>query len=702
MERLNPDSRIPLAGRYDWLLILLLWLAAMLWINPQGKFPLNDDWGYAQVVVTLLETGTYQAGEWPVMTLFTQVLWGALFAKVFGFSFTVLRLSTLVLATLGAFWLWQYCRQVSADRAWTWLAVGTLLFNPLYCSLSFTFMTDVPFAVTTLAAVLVYRHACIRSATWSFFVAILLVIAATLIRQPGLLLSLAFGLSWVIYRPRWRQVLVALFGIGLTYAALWWYIHYLSTAADTPGELSSFWPMLRRLRPAFLWPQFWSRGGLILFTIATMLSPLLWWRFRWRVVHLSPLRDRLVWGSAFLMSIFFAWASWDAVPMGNIVYYFGIGPITLPGGFNLRYADLTLLPAWAWMISKTYGYICVWLLLRLALVRLSSLRSIRPSATVVWKLSLILFLVAYFVYLLVEFNRFDRYQLVLLPLLILLLSGAQHLTAPTWARSMSLISLAVISGFSIAGTRDYLNWNRTRWNILSELVEERGISPRQIDGGLEFNGWYNTGPQNPHSRTGKSWWFVHKDEYALSFTPYNDCYHILETHSIPGFWPGGDSLYLLHRPLAGSEDTLFTNMEPQRGDTIAVLDQHGITTATFIGHLSQQRAHSGRYALLLTQEQPYAAKVVLEDVTPCEQLTLTVWRWGKPRSAGIVVAAPGVTDFHTFENVFVDRSQADGWHRLRHEVSLPYNYPSDSLEIYLWQPNRDSVWMDDLRIIQRR
>ena len=43
---------------------------------------------------------------------------------------------------------------------------------------------------------------------------------------------------------------------------------------------------------------------------------------------------------------------------------------------------------------------------------------------------------------------------------------------------------------TIGATHDYLSWNRVRWQALHNLMQEPQISPNDIDGGFEFNGWY--------------------------------------------------------------------------------------------------------------------------------------------------------------------------------------------------------------------
>ena len=82
-------------------LLTAIWLLAILLINPMGEFPLNDDFSYARSTLNLSEGGILRYDPWLSMTLLAQVLWGTAFCKLFGFSFTVLRCSTLVLGWVG-------------------------------------------------------------------------------------------------------------------------------------------------------------------------------------------------------------------------------------------------------------------------------------------------------------------------------------------------------------------------------------------------------------------------------------------------------------------------------------------------------------------------------------------------------------------------------------------------------------------------
>jgi len=84
--------------------------------------------------------------------------------------------------------------------------------------------------------------------------------------------------------------------------------------------------------------------------------------------------------------------------------------------------------------------------------------------------------------------------------------------------SICALVVFLYSVFTVGATHDYLSWNRTRWKASDYLMSEACISHRYIDGGFEFNGWYGYDSKYKKS-DGKSWWWVDKDDYVISFGP---------------------------------------------------------------------------------------------------------------------------------------------------------------------------------------
>src|SRR5438128_1971105 len=92
-------------------IIAVVLMTALLASSPVDV-PIIDDWTYAWSVEHFLQTGELRMLEWSAHYPLAQILWGALFSRLFGFSFVVLRLSTLVLAWAGLLTLYGTLREL--------------------------------------------------------------------------------------------------------------------------------------------------------------------------------------------------------------------------------------------------------------------------------------------------------------------------------------------------------------------------------------------------------------------------------------------------------------------------------------------------------------------------------------------------------------------------------------------------------------
>jgi hypothetical protein len=119
----------------------------------------------------------------------------------------------------------------------------------------------------------------------------------------------------------------------------------------------------------------------------------------------------------------------------------------------------------------------------------------------------------------------DRHLLTAVPFVLATTVAAFPRAAVS--RGAALL-LAVLAWYAVAGTHDYLAWNRARFAGLATLTAH-GVPPTAIDGGVEFNAWHvapilGTWPTDAQARTGqpdtvKSWWWVIDDRFVASFRP---------------------------------------------------------------------------------------------------------------------------------------------------------------------------------------
>ena len=197
-----------------YLALLAIMLVFECMVNPTGEFPLNDDWSYAKPVKDWHETGIYNIGSWPAMTLLTHLLWGLLFVKAFGFSFLVLRISPLLSSFVGLCAMLALGQRISGSRPIGFVMALTLLLNPIYFNLSNTYMTDVNFSTLLIVGCYcVYRFfekPGVLVFIWVMGVSVLMVF----MRQFGFVLPLAF-LVVLMLQKRWTYVLFTALGIAL-------------------------------------------------------------------------------------------------------------------------------------------------------------------------------------------------------------------------------------------------------------------------------------------------------------------------------------------------------------------------------------------------------------------------------------------------------------------------------------------------------
>ena len=148
-------SRFRLQALFCALAVLCCALAG----RPYADMGICDDGPYILMARHLAETGHVAYNGWSAAMLGWQLYLGAAFIKLFGYSFTTVRMSTLLVAMATA-WLLQRT-MVLAGVTERNATLGTLAFvlSPLYLMLGVTYMTD----IDGLFAVVVCLYGCLRA-----------------------------------------------------------------------------------------------------------------------------------------------------------------------------------------------------------------------------------------------------------------------------------------------------------------------------------------------------------------------------------------------------------------------------------------------------------------------------------------------------------------------------------------------------------
>ena len=185
-----------------------IWFVMILFVRPVGNFPLNDDWAYGRAVYRLVGQGSLRLSDWGAPSLIAQVLWGAVFCAPFGFSFTALRFSTLILGLAGVLATYYILREIKAGKLFAAVAALLIAVNPLYFVLSNTFMTDVPFYAFAMLSLLFFIRAIARQARRHIIAGTILACVATLIRQVGIVIPVCFAIAFLVKNRLNRKTVV--------------------------------------------------------------------------------------------------------------------------------------------------------------------------------------------------------------------------------------------------------------------------------------------------------------------------------------------------------------------------------------------------------------------------------------------------------------------------------------------------------------
>jgi hypothetical protein len=504
------------------LMIGVMWLLLFLIVNPIGEFPLNDDWAFSKNVFYLVEYGIFKFSDWPAMTLIVQTLYGAFFCSIFGFSFTVLRFSTIFIGFLGIIFTYFLISELTNKKMMA--TIGTILvaINPLFFSLSATFMTDVHFYTFEVLSFLFFFKYMKSNQVKFLVIATLLSIGSTLIRQIGILIPLSFVITYVYRKDHnLKGLVIAGSPFVLTFISLILYNTWFDLSQGARPEYGTFGAIFQKFKdiPNLLFLSF-MRTGYILTYIGFFLFPLLLINFqkRWTRLNKRNKVKSLIITSIFLLPII---RMWNAIPTGNVLINFSLGCKTLKDmieGINNRSA----LPLWIWkvfvFIALTAAVLLVFTVVTTFLNRKKMMLTNEPATLRKIKLMAISFVFLYSILLFLSDYYFDRYILAFIPPILIIVLPIFRYRVKKVSILITNIFIIGLGTFSTLATHDYLSWNRARWQALNDLMQKGNISPKYIDGGFEFNGWYMPGKKLENSKN-KSWWWVDRDDYLIAFGP---------------------------------------------------------------------------------------------------------------------------------------------------------------------------------------
>lgn len=549
---------MPRGGSFLLLAVVALWITAVCAVGIGGEFPLSDDWAYAHVVRSLVAGRGFDLLPWTGASLVFQAAYGAVVTAVAGFSYETLRLSTLAVSLAGILATFGLVREAGGSARVAATGAAAVAFSPLWFNLSFTFMTDVPFAALATVSAWLYARALARGSRSSLAVAGAVCAAAFLVRQHAVWIALAAAIAAMLplraqdspspaapLRERLVDAAAALsapLAVAIVYAA---------------------WALTSPVAPLALHNKIGEAAGVSMLAIGNAafrgLATLGFFVLPWTAIPAAPRARTLL---ATLLVLLSAAALFLYLREGATMFYLSnmlgfswIGPWTTRDVQFLGHAAASN-PGLAARALLTFASLvsAASLVARLAVPEpgapVSDPDRRRPAMFCVLALA-----ISAVGSLTQSHYFFDRYLIVLVPLAVAALAGF----APPRAGGVTLGALAALALYAVAGTHDYMEWNRARWNLL-EGLEARGVSARSIDGGMEYNGErlaaeLGTSPSDAEARRGqpesrRSWWWVVDDRWVISKGPL-DGYREADARTFARWLPPGDGrVLLLERALA--------------------------------------------------------------------------------------------------------------------------------------------------------
>jgi hypothetical protein len=469
------------------LLVPAIYLLSLLVTNPLGNFPLNDDWTYGKSVLWLVNDGIYNVGI-SAASLWTHIYWGALFVKIFGFSFNVLRASTIVATIIGAVYIYKLFRKMDCGRLTSQAGTAVIIFNPIFYCLSLTFMTDVNFCVLLIICLyLAWKY-------WSdprVSTLLLFFIFSTflvLLRQFGLLIPISFIAGSLFQKEKRLKTILCAFGLTLLVAGIFLlYENYL--ASTSQGEIYQGSSKIKLMDPAF-WGLIYGRMeqwlSIMLVQIICAAAPFL-------AIYFWPLIKTLKFFSIpFLLvgiALSYFWLGDKWFPMTNVFSNMSLGTETF---YQTLSPEVNSSPFHTYSetfyhVLAVYKLIACFLCLSVVLMFTAALltRKVGMYCTPMVFMALT-FIGGYLLLLCVADGIFDRYHLPMIIALIVAFASLRLEAKAAWSVPFIIAFMYV----SIAGTKDYFQINRIRWEAYRHLREDLKVPMGEINGGYEVNSWH--------------------------------------------------------------------------------------------------------------------------------------------------------------------------------------------------------------------
>jgi hypothetical protein len=512
------DSGMP-SGRRPWLsgpACGVLVGIAVLACLPFANMGFIDDWSYVRTAYDFARSGHFIYNGWATAMLGWQIVWSAPFLKLFGYSFTVTRLSMLPFA-IGSAWMFHtILRRFGMNNRNAVFGTLTFCLSPVFIPLAGSYMTDIGGVFVILLCIYLCQRALDaksdRAAVMWLSVASLTNVVGGTERQIAWLgaLVLVPSAAWLLRRRRGVVAAAAILWISSVVLVFWsihWFDHQLYAVPEKilyppPNDPSASMAvlLLQKLQTGFLLfrglPFVLILLKAALCIVLLLLPVLIAWLVRakelgrgaqarlasvvvllgvlaWILSAQHQLEDWVMpWLYHVLDSEAILQKSWDM--LGNRA-------VELPLSLRVVMSMIVIVSAVAfaeWFFAP----------------RRRVVQSPGKTDATGWETLAILFMPFCTAYLLLllprgfRFYLFDRYLLGVMPIGIICLLKLYQERIRESLPVVSYVTLAVFGLYGILATHDLFSLNRARVTAVME-VRIAGIPKDAVQAGFEYDGW---------------------------------------------------------------------------------------------------------------------------------------------------------------------------------------------------------------------
>jgi len=553
--------------------MLAAFFAAVLWVASfGGDFPLNDDWSYGETTRTYLTTGRlYMPTACAVG--FAHILWGLLFSKLFGFSYVILRLSSIVAGFVGAYFAYLALLELGLNRRESLFCTLVYAANPITINLYLGFMSDGP-ALTLGAIYCYYLLAALKRKSFKLALAALaILLLAITIRQSIVILALAAPAFLLVRMGTMRQraALAAVF-LLLPIASFWaidaWLLmrdasghslvdHYAAARAGHGSFLAGFvhTPFEQILKS-------FAALGVVACYQGLFLSPMILSLFAFclaggRKALTQATRTKTLWAALLLaLTICLASAYYELhIQHALMPFCENVLRITSVGAQGIMGIANPILSVRQKTRLTIVSYGLAWLLLSqlLALVLCAAAHAYKKRSLPPVLVAVLACCFSSLGFITVEtlVRCTDRYYLIALLPVILALAYCARIGRMRFASPFGIILLLLYLWYALVAGQDYMSSNSARWRALTKL-EQQGLKADSIDGGAEYNMMrdvrvYASRFRGAPPRDSWRWWPIKGEEYIVSFSPIPDYDDLWQEKYFSYLTMSEHSVHVLHQ-----------------------------------------------------------------------------------------------------------------------------------------------------------